>query len=719
MTVSSQTNNETFTGNGVTTMWDLPFRFFHDDEVFVYLVDPVAFTTTPLSLGTDYTLTGAGLPEQFGTAPGKITTTVPVANLKQLYVERVMPIEQLTDIVNQARFFPEVHEDVFDRLTMLIQQSDANSRGAIRVAIGDPEPARLPSAALRANLLMGFDGLGNPIPLAPSSGSSTDLALMLANASLVTQGGAMIGRGFQVVKSIAELKTLLVNTPSKHAFVTGYYAQGDGGGGAYYLDSADVVSADNGGSIIVAADGGRWKLNHTGVLNVRQFGAKGDGVADDTDPVQATLDAVKALDGGTVLVPAGTYLFLSVQEIGMTPRAIQDPNLFLSDCSNVRIVGIGEAIFTTGLPATRTEILFCYKVHYLEITGIDFKGNNAGLLPANNNCGWGAVSCTHVWFHHNKLYGFQGSYIGCSWLFNSVIEENDLDVSGGSAIDVAFFQDVEIRNNRLKGSGLGSNGLGTNGIQILHDVPNAAYNETGIFFRTRTNNVRIAFNEVIDFGTGGNFGDMYNLTLEDNLFHNNYIGADSQSWGVVFGSSQSGFVMTGIKASRNKLSANGSTVSGGGMTLGKGNSNGLDIYLEGNEFYDNSHIGLNIGSTDVKLKGSGNRFYNNFNANQTTKVAGIANLLAGSLFINNEGFNPVAPSLGAVPAGLGLANAVTNSSPYAVSVYQAGGTGLHIVTAAGVDIAVSGGGQTSFRLPAYAKAYFATTNVTQWNWVPE
>ena len=122
MTVSSQTSNETFDGNGVTTIWDLPFRFFNNADIFVYLVDPVTQSVTPLVLGTDYTLTGAGLPEQFGASPGKITTTVPVLNGKQLFVERVMEVEQLTDIVNQGRFFPEVHEDVFDRLTMLIQQ---------------------------------------------------------------------------------------------------------------------------------------------------------------------------------------------------------------------------------------------------------------------------------------------------------------------------------------------------------------------------------------------------------------------------------------------------------------------------------------------------------------------------------------------------------------------------------------------------------------------
>lgn len=296
MTVSSQTSKETYDGNGITTIWDLPFRFFDNADIFVYLVDPVTLVTTPLTLGTDYTLYGAGLPEQFGTSPGKITTTVPVASGKKLYVDRIMAIEQLVDIVNQGKFFPEVHEDVFDHLTMLIQQSDANSRGAIRVAITDPEPTRLPVAGLRANLLMGFDSFGNPIPVAPVNGSAADLALMLANALAVSQGAAMIGRGDQVVNSIAELKTLLNGSPSKYAYVTGYYAAGDGGGGEYYLDAADVVSADNGGTIIVAADGGRWKKTNLADLNVHHFGARGNGITDD----KPAFLAMFAANGGAV-----------------------------------------------------------------------------------------------------------------------------------------------------------------------------------------------------------------------------------------------------------------------------------------------------------------------------------------------------------------------------------------------------------------------------------
>ena len=45
-----------------------------------------------------------------------------------------------------------------------------------------------------------------------------------------------------------------------------------------------------------------------GALNVRAFGAVGDGVAKDTAALQGALDACGALGGGTVVVPPGTYL---------------------------------------------------------------------------------------------------------------------------------------------------------------------------------------------------------------------------------------------------------------------------------------------------------------------------------------------------------------------------------------------------------------------------
>jgi hypothetical protein len=78
------------------------------------------------------------------------------------------------------------------------------------------------------------------------------------------------------VGSIAELRTL-PKTGSGAAITLGYYAPGDRASPflAYTLDVTDITSTDNGGTIIVANDGGRWKLPADCVVDPDMFGAQG------------------------------------------------------------------------------------------------------------------------------------------------------------------------------------------------------------------------------------------------------------------------------------------------------------------------------------------------------------------------------------------------------------------------------------------------------------
>ena len=113
-------------------------------------------------------------------------------------------------------------------------------------------------------------------------------------------GAANIGRGLQVVGSVAEIRTLSKSVVSKSAFATGYYAAGDGGGGSYTLDGSDTTTADDGGSVLVASDGGRWKLQFTQrTLDLKQFGARyGE---DSTPKIQAAIAAMWKKYGGGVV----------------------------------------------------------------------------------------------------------------------------------------------------------------------------------------------------------------------------------------------------------------------------------------------------------------------------------------------------------------------------------------------------------------------------------
>lgn len=126
-----------------------------------------------------------------------------------------------------------------------------------------------------------------------------------------------IGR---VIDSIATLRGL-DKTRFTRAFVLGYYAPGDGGGGPYYLDPADTTSTDNGGTIIVASDGGRWKLQATGTVTVKQFGARGDGTGNDTPFIQAAVTwALSLAQGGAIRIPAGNYILATTVMIPKTTK---------------------------------------------------------------------------------------------------------------------------------------------------------------------------------------------------------------------------------------------------------------------------------------------------------------------------------------------------------------------------------------------------------------
>lgn len=119
MTVENTTSIVQYDGDGVATVFPVPFRFFENTDLDVVRVTALD-VVVPLTLGTDYTVSGAG--EING---GSITTSLAAATGEQIVIARLLPLTQETDLRNQGNFFPEIHEDVFDRLTMLIQQLSA------------------------------------------------------------------------------------------------------------------------------------------------------------------------------------------------------------------------------------------------------------------------------------------------------------------------------------------------------------------------------------------------------------------------------------------------------------------------------------------------------------------------------------------------------------------------------------------------------------------
>jgi len=130
MTVSTQISREDYTGNGVTTVFPYRFRIFNESSLNVVRTDTNGIET-PLVLNTDYSVSGVR-----SYSGGSITLNAALALNFKLAIVRQLPTVQETDIRNQGNFFPEVHEDVFDYMTMLIQQNDEALTRALLKPVG-------------------------------------------------------------------------------------------------------------------------------------------------------------------------------------------------------------------------------------------------------------------------------------------------------------------------------------------------------------------------------------------------------------------------------------------------------------------------------------------------------------------------------------------------------------------------------------------------------
>lgn len=249
-----------------------------------------------------------------------------------------------------------------------------------------------------------FVNLNNPLPTTPGTGLTAGQEAQLATAARR-----------QPVATIAALKAL---TPSAGDAVNvlGYYAAGDGGGGTFYYDSGSSAT-DNGGTIIAPTAGsGRWlRAYSAGAINVRWFGAKGDGVTDDTTAIQGALNT-----GFLTHVPAGSYV---------VSQALTPPSPTGSYYGG--IIGDGS----------RKSIILLQGA----ITGLNFSGSGD-----KSGCVFSGF-----WLKGDGTAGSAG--ISINYLTNGSVIENIMVSSVGVGIHHTKSWYGSIRNVRM--SGIGECGL--------------------------------------------------------------------------------------------------------------------------------------------------------------------------------------------------------------------------------------------------------------------
>ncbi|HDI9575449.1 TPA: phage tail protein [Escherichia coli] len=345
MTVSTEVDHNEYTGNGVTTTFPYTFRIFQKSDLVVQVVD-LNENITELILDTDYIVTGAG-----GYNGGNIILSKALVSGYQISISRELPVTQETDLRNQGKFFAEVHEDAFDKLTMLIQQvrswfslalrkpsfvanyydalnnyirnlrdpstpQDAATKNYVDTQLSSnlgctlrvqEQIPQLPDATSRANKMPAFDNDGNPIVVLPPSGSASDVLIELAKPT----GSDLVGYGSQTVKATLDsLNSMREELLDK----TGFNALGR------FLNLSELRSCvpEEAGQIVYVASAASTTHaeNHLG-----------GGFFESVDNIQAWAD-----DGGIVIKPeTGTMVWRRInfttydmQFWGVKPDGVTD-----------------------------------------------------------------------------------------------------------------------------------------------------------------------------------------------------------------------------------------------------------------------------------------------------------------------------------------------------------------------------------------------------------
>ena len=143
---SSTTSKASYSGNGTTTAFTVPFYFLEAADVQVILRSSAGVETVQ-ALTTNYTVAGAGV-----TSGGTVTMLVAPAACTTLTILRNIEATQETDLVPNDRLPAETLEVALDKATMLIQQLDEEAGRSLKYPASDAAmSAQIPAATARAS----------------------------------------------------------------------------------------------------------------------------------------------------------------------------------------------------------------------------------------------------------------------------------------------------------------------------------------------------------------------------------------------------------------------------------------------------------------------------------------------------------------------------------------------------------------------------------------
>lgn len=244
------------------------------------------------SVITAYTVSGVG-----NDSGGNVTLDTGATTGDVITIYRDMDLERLTDYQNNGDFLASEVNDDYDRIWAALQQLQTNTQAAIRPSPSDTAldstNTELASIATRGGKALGF----------ASDGTLSYLSSAVPNGD------------FTHVSTVAAMTALTGLAAGVDIIQTAEFSTGNGGGGVYDVVLTTSVTPNGYNIIQGVADTSISFVLRVEEVNVKQFGATGDGTTDDSGAVQAAIDYVEDLDyktfreaGAIIFFPKGRYV---------------------------------------------------------------------------------------------------------------------------------------------------------------------------------------------------------------------------------------------------------------------------------------------------------------------------------------------------------------------------------------------------------------------------
>jgi hypothetical protein len=154
--------------------------------------------------------------------------------------------------------------------------------------------------------------------------------------------GSLNSSGIKTVGNIDVLRTSTIT--HENIKLLGYYNSTDGGGGDFQWNETSTET-DNGGSIIKVNDieTGRWIKYNEILTNVKSFGAKGDGINNDTANIVLAIN-----EGAKILIPSGNFI---------CNPTIEQTETLLSCLDNIECIGTLDITLPAGTITLTNEVV--------------------------------------------------------------------------------------------------------------------------------------------------------------------------------------------------------------------------------------------------------------------------------------------------------------------------------------------------------------------------